>query len=146
MMLSLQVSLSPSLRSERNIEGIIFENRDVTRWRQIRLYWSDAIFSGVSGEYKGKRNGMKLKYDYSFQKYDDRYLAVVDFLSTSDERRIIWVNACGKTIMEMLHNEMTREELLRALNEKYSGDPAVIANTVDAFLKQLSDADLLISM
>lgn len=87
---------------------------------------------------------MKLKFEYSFQKYDDRYLAIVDFLAHEEERRMLWVNECGKTIMEFLHKDISREELLGALRDKYDGDAAAMETAVDAFLKQLSDAELLV--
>lgn len=86
---------------------------------------------------------MKLKYSYSFQEYDNRYLAIVDISETDTERRLLWVNGCGKTIMELLGNEISRDDLIHALTEKYNGDTAVIENAADAFIKQLSDAGLL---
>lgn len=89
---------------------------------------------------------MKLKYKYSFQEYDNRYLAIVDFLETEDERRMLWVNECGKMIMELLHTDITRFGIINALTERYSGDVTAIETTVDDFIKQLSDAGLLINM
>lgn len=86
---------------------------------------------------------MKLKYTYTFQKYDDRYLAVVDFTETETERRMLWVNDCGKTILELLENELSREELLSAMLSRYLGDEAAIKAAVNAFLDKLSAADLL---
>lgn len=86
---------------------------------------------------------MKLKYTYSFQEYDDRYLAIVDFLENDRERRMLWVNECGKSIMELLRNEITEEEINRLLMEKYSGDSSAIKAAVSSFIKQLSAADLI---
>lgn len=89
---------------------------------------------------------MKLKYAYSFQEYDDKFLAIVDFLDTDSERRMLWVNECGKTIMELLHTDITRDELINALAERYSGDIDVIKETADSFVKQLSDVGLIDNM
>lgn len=86
---------------------------------------------------------MKLKYSYSFQAYDDRYLAIVDITETETERRMIWVNECGKIILEHLNKEVTKEELIKAVKERYTGDDSVIETAVDAFINQLSEAGLL---
>ena len=86
---------------------------------------------------------MKLKYAYSFQKYDDRYLAVVDFTETETERRMIWVNETGKAIMELLQTDMTKEELTRALTERYAGDAELMGKAAEQFTGQLSAAGLL---
>ncbi len=86
---------------------------------------------------------MKLKYAYSFQEYDDKYLAIVDFLENDNDKRLLWVNECGKTIMELLQKDMTKEEIICALNKKYSGDAGVIEATTDAFVKQLYVEGLL---
>lgn len=86
---------------------------------------------------------MKLKYTYSFQEYDDRYLAIVDFLENDRERRMLWVNECGKSIMEFLQNEITEDELNRLMIEKYSGDITTIKASVSSFVKQLSAANLI---
>ena len=92
-----------------------------------------------------RRSGMKLRYEYSYQKYNDRYLAVVDFTETETERRILWVNDCGKTILELLQKEMTSEELIKAITERYSGDRTIIEKTIDSFIKQLSENGLIVS-
>ena len=86
---------------------------------------------------------MKLKYSYSFQAYDDRYLAIVDFTKTETERRMIWVNECGKTILEHFNEEITKEELIEAVKARYTGDDSVIETAVDTFINQLSKAGLL---
>lgn len=87
---------------------------------------------------------MKLKYKYSFQKYDERYLAIVDFLENETERRMLWVNECGKTIMEFLQDDITNDDLIKSVKERYSGDDAAIEKAVGDFVKQLSEADLII--
>ena len=86
---------------------------------------------------------MKLKYEYSFQKYDNRYLAIVDFTETETERRMIWVNESGKLMLEQLNEEITREALIKAVKAHYAGDDAVIEAAVDSFIAQLSEAGLL---
>ena len=86
---------------------------------------------------------MKLKYTYSFQEYEDKYLAIVDFIENDKERRMLWVNECGKSIMELLQNEITEDELNRLMIEKYSGDTTAIKASVSSFIKQLSAADLI---
>ncbi len=87
---------------------------------------------------------MKLIYEYSFQKYDKRYLAIVDFTENETERRMLWVNDCGKRIMEILQEDISKEELIKKMLEYYSGEPEVIEASVNKFLKQLSEAGLLI--
>ena len=87
---------------------------------------------------------MRLKYTYSFQEYEDRYLAIVDISEIETERRLLWVNSCGKTILELLQYEITREDLINALSEKYAGDVGEIETSVDSFLKQLVKAELII--
>ena len=86
---------------------------------------------------------MKLKYSYSFQAYDDRYLAIVDFTKTETERRMIWVNECGKIILEHLNEEITKEELIKAVKARYAGDDSVIETAVETFVNQLSEVGLL---
>lgn len=86
---------------------------------------------------------MKLKYAYNFQAYDDRYLAIVDFTETETERRMIWVNECGKMILEHLNEEITREKLIEAVKARYAGDDSIIESSVDTFISQLSKAGLL---
>ena len=86
---------------------------------------------------------MKLKYSYSFQEYDGRYLAIVDITETETERRMIWVNECGKIILEHLNEEITKEELIEAVKVRYAGDDSVIETAVDSFINQLSEACLL---
>ena len=86
---------------------------------------------------------MKLKYSYSFQAYDNRYLAIVDIAETEIERRMIWVNECGKIILEHLNEEITKEELVKAVKARYAGDDSVIETAVDSFINQLTEAGLL---
>lgn len=87
---------------------------------------------------------MKLKYKYTFQKYEDKYLAIVDFLEEDKEKKLIWVNECGKIIMELLHDDMSKEDLIFQLNKKYTGDSDMINKAVDDFTNKLKEADLLI--
>lgn len=86
---------------------------------------------------------MKLKYKYTFQEYDDRYLAIIDFTDGAEDKRLLWVNRCGKAIMEFLMEDISRENLINAITEQYSGDKEVIESSVDTFIKQLSEANLL---
>lgn len=89
---------------------------------------------------------MKLKHKYSFQKYENKYLAIVDFTEINDDKRLLWVNECGKAVMELLQDEMTKEELVKKISEKYVGDAKVIEKSVGEFIEKLITEGLLLDM
>lgn len=86
---------------------------------------------------------MKLKHEYYFQEYDEKYLAVADYGDNDDKKQLLWVNGTGKAIMELLHDDVSESEIVTALTEKYSAEPDKIETAVRSFVRKLSEAGLL---
>lgn len=87
---------------------------------------------------------MKLKYDFIVREIGERYVAVAVGENAEDFHGIIKMNKSGKIILEMMKNEISKEELVAALMDKYEGTEEFFSGEVDKFVKSLADVDAII--
>ena len=86
---------------------------------------------------------MKLKYNFVVQQVADDYVAVTVGKDASSFGGLIRMNKTGAFIFEKLKKDVTREELLKTLIEKYEADENVLSDNLDSVLKRLQDENVL---
>lgn len=87
---------------------------------------------------------MRLKYDFSFQQYDDKYMAIADYEASEEDLRLLWVNAVGKETMQLLQDDISLDEVIAALKERYQADGDAIDASVKKFIDEIDSAGLLV--
>ena len=87
---------------------------------------------------------MKLKYRYNIQVFDDQYMALA--LSKEEEVRttLLHLNKTGKTIMELMQDETTEEEIVKHFLANYEGDENKIRSGVHDFIMKLKEQGLVL--
>ena len=86
---------------------------------------------------------MKLKYDFIIREIGQRYVAVAVGANAEDFHGIIKLNTSGRIMLEMMKNEISKEDLIAALMEKYEGTQEFFSGEIDKFVKTLTDVDAL---
>ena len=87
---------------------------------------------------------MKLKYKFATQKVGNGIVAVAieeDALEYSD---ILRMNYSGAYILEQLQNDISYDELIRRMLQKYDTDKATVQKILADFLGMLSEKELLL--
>lgn len=80
--------------------------------------------------------------EMEFLEIDENSLAVYDDRSGDTH----YINETGKTIVEILENETTREELISQLCDMYSAPVDEISEGVDVFLDELIDKKVVVCL
>ena len=86
---------------------------------------------------------MKLRYNFVVQQVADDYVAVAVGEDASNFGRLVRMNKTGAFLFEMLKKDMTREELLAAMVEKYDADEEILQSNLDVFLEKLKEEKVL---
>lgn len=89
---------------------------------------------------------MRLKNELVTHQIDDEYITVF----TSDSREafhgLLRMNATGKFILDCLDTEkdITEDEILREMQDVFSGDSGMMREDIELVLTQLKHADAII--
>ena len=86
---------------------------------------------------------MKLRYNFVVQQVADDYVAVAVGEDASNFGGLVRMNKTGAFLFELLKKDMTREELLAAMVEKYDADEEILQRNLDAFLEKLKEKQVL---
>lgn len=86
---------------------------------------------------------MKIKDGFVLRNICDEFIVVAVGRQTLDFKGLIKLNESGAFLWEQLKNDVTEDELLKALTAEYAVEEAVAREDVAAFLKSLKEADLL---
>ena len=86
---------------------------------------------------------MKIKDGFVLRNICDEFIVVAVGRQTLDFKGLIKLNESGAFLWEQLKNEITEDELLKALTAEYDVDEATAKADVAAFLNSLKEADLL---
>ncbi len=87
---------------------------------------------------------MKIKDGFVLRNICDEFIVVAVGRQTLDFKGLIKLNESGAFLWEQLKNDVTEDELLKALTAEYAVEEAVAREDVAAFLKSLKEADLLV--
>ena len=86
---------------------------------------------------------MKLRYNFVVQQVADDYVAVAVGEDASNFGGLVRMNKTGAFLFELLKKDMTREELLAAMVEKYDADEEILQSNLDVFLEKLKEEKVL---
>ena len=84
---------------------------------------------------------MRLKTNLNIEELDGRYAAV----GGADKKfnGILYINKTGKYILELLKDEISKEEIIQKLTEKYQVDRQRAAEDLEKFLEPFIPTDLI---
>lgn len=86
---------------------------------------------------------MKLKYSFEIMELDDEIVAVPVGRNANELHSILNLNEVGKRIIEILHEEITEEDLVSRLLSEYVGAKDDVEKAVHLFVEQLRQEKLL---
>lgn len=86
---------------------------------------------------------MKLKYTFEMIEMDGDMVAVPVGNAADEFSGLVRLNQSASDIFELLTNDLTEEELVTALAERYDTDRETIAASVHSYLKTLQSDGLL---
>ena len=86
---------------------------------------------------------MKFFGEFVCRKIDEKY-AVIPVNCKEPFSGVLWVNEEGKAIMELLKQEITRQELIDKLSEQFDAPKDEVAASADAFITQLKENGMLV--
>lgn len=86
---------------------------------------------------------MKLKYKIQINDIGDQSIGV----AIGDDARyfsnLLFLNETGKTILELLQNDTSRPDIIKAILHIFEGDKELIEKEVNSFIDQLIDLNLI---
>ena len=85
---------------------------------------------------------MKFFGEFVCKKIDEKY-AVIPVNCKEPFSGMLWVNEEGKAILELLRQEITREELIKRLAEQFDAPAEEVAPSADAFIAKLKENGML---
>ncbi len=86
---------------------------------------------------------MKLKYQMETMLLEDRTIAVPVGEQAQEFHGIVKLNDIGAEILDMLHNDVTEDEIVRAIEKEYDISYETLTKDIHTFLLELSDKGLL---
>ncbi len=86
---------------------------------------------------------MKIKENFMLRKVADCFVVVPVGAAVSEFNGMINLNDVGAFLWQLLENETTEEDVVKALLEQYDVDEATAAADVAKFISELKNADLL---
>ncbi len=87
---------------------------------------------------------MKTKYRFEIMELDDGLVAVPVGAGAEQFQGVLKLNETAKSIIELLENETTEEEIVNSLLKEYDGDSAQISSCVHEYIEKLSTEGLLV--
>lgn len=86
---------------------------------------------------------MKLKSDYVLRAFSGKYIAVSVNDSDDNNNVFITMNKSSAFVWELLQNEISYEEVLSKIIEKYNIDEVTAKADLDEFIDKLKEAGVL---
>ena len=86
---------------------------------------------------------MKLKYKFVVQEVADGFVAVTVGPDASKFSGIIRMNGTSAFVFDLLKEEITMDEIVRKMYEKYDADEEVLRKDAEKFTAGLREANLL---
>lgn len=86
---------------------------------------------------------MKLKYKFVVQEVSDGFVAVAVGADAAKFSGIIRMNKTSAFVFKQLMKDVTEDEIVAGMCERYDGDEQVMRKDAQAFIKKLAAADLL---
>lgn len=86
---------------------------------------------------------MKIKDKFALRKFADKWVAVSVNDDIDKEDYFITLNNSGVFLWNLLQEDISYDELLRAAVEKYGIDKTKLKTDLDAYLQNLKDAKML---
>ncbi|MBR2716031.1 MAG: PqqD family protein [Ruminococcus sp.] len=86
---------------------------------------------------------MKLNSDYVLRAFSGKYIAVSVNDSDDNNNVFITMNKSSAFVWELLQNEMSYEEVLSKIIEKYNIDEVTAKADLDEFIDKLKEAGVL---
>lgn len=86
---------------------------------------------------------MKLKSDYVLRAFSGKYIAVSVNDSADNNNVFITMNKSSAFVWELLQNEISYEEVISKIIEKYNIDETTAKADLDEFLDKLRKAGVL---
>lgn len=86
---------------------------------------------------------MKLKSEFVLRKFSNKYIAVSVNDSADENNVLISTNSSGAFVFELLHNEISYNEIINRMIEKYDIDESTAKADLDEFLNNIRKAGML---
>lgn len=86
---------------------------------------------------------MKLKYDFAVREVAGKTVAIPVGEATENFDCMITLNESGAFIFNLLKQEITEEEILKAFLKEYDATEQQAKGTIDAFLEKLKNSNIL---
>lgn len=80
---------------------------------------------------------MKAKYEFEFMNLDDGLVAVPVGDDAVQFRGVLKINETAKTIIQLLANDTTEEQIIDAILKEYNGETEKITGYVHEFINTL---------
>lgn len=86
---------------------------------------------------------MKIKDGFLLRQFGEESIVVAVGEGSEDFNKLITLNSVGAFIFEKLGNDITREELIKSVIDRYDIDKETAERDTDAFIGKLKEAGLL---
>lgn len=86
---------------------------------------------------------MKLKSEFVLRKFSNKYIAVSVNDNADENNVLISTNSSGAFVFELLHNEISYNEIINRMIEKYDIDESTAKADLDEFLNNIRKAGML---
>lgn len=89
---------------------------------------------------------MKLKSEFVLGSFSDNFFAVSVNNSADSDNVFITMNSTGEFVFNLLQNEISYDEVINKLTDKYDIDEDTAKDDFDIFLAKLREAGILDEM
>ncbi|MDD6847401.1 MAG: PqqD family protein [Oscillospiraceae bacterium] len=86
---------------------------------------------------------MKIKDGFMLRQFGEDYIVVAVGDDAEDFNKLITLNSVGAYIYNLLNNDMTYEEIVSAVLDKYDADRKTVENDINIFLADAKKAGLI---
>ena len=86
---------------------------------------------------------MKIKDGFMLRQFGEDYIVVAVGDDAEDFNKLITLNSVGAYIYNLLNNDMTHEEIVSAVLDKYDADRKTVENDINIFLADAKKAGLI---
>ena len=86
---------------------------------------------------------MKIKDGFMLRQFGEDYIVVAVGDDAEDFNKLITLNSVGAYIYNLLNNDMTYEEIVSAVLDKYDADKKTVENDINIFLADAKKAGLI---
>ena len=86
---------------------------------------------------------MKIKDGFMLRQFGEDYIVVAVGDDAEDFNKLITLNSVGAYIYNLLNNDMTYDEIVSAVLDKYDADRKTVENDINIFLADAKKAGLI---